>query len=143
LATLQQKLAVQEGLRQADHDYADQVASAHTAQAEAREQALRAEVARARAEALSQVRLEHDQDIAAVRELLRKAQGQLSEQKAASDAQALETGRLLHAARRTAEVREAYTKTVESADVERETKLVAEAERRHAEALATPEARLT
>ena len=54
LSALQSRLAAQEGLRQADRDYADQVATARARQSELREKELRAEVARARTEALSQ-----------------------------------------------------------------------------------------
>ena len=139
LALLQQKLAAQESLRQADRDFADQVLNSRTAQNEAREQALRAEVARAMAEAMSQVRLEHE---------LAMNQARLEHERALNQAQlehqqAMATKvELLELARRTAEEREGYAARIESDAADRERDLVAEAERRHSAAIAAMEATL-
>ena len=94
--TLPAQLAEALALRQADRDHADRVAIERSNAAEAREQALRSEVARARTEAQAQVKAEH----AAETEALRR---QLAEQHARSEAQASEHQRLLRDARRVAE----------------------------------------
>ena len=152
LAQAQHKVAATEALRQSDRDYADKVATERARVAEAREQTLRTEVARARTEALSQVRLEHDADTAAILERLRGVEQKLAEQQASSESlttslweargQARESDCQLLQARRVAEEREAHVTKVEAEVTEQVRNTMAKAERRHADTVAAFEARL-